>query len=135
VSKHTTCDDVDENGVKRLVEVSVCRCRRRDVDVGTVLLGTNKARKNRNPNTHTSMPKNLEQKGLTNVVKICVKRTPDFVYQRDKRCQKGYFTIKIRTDSSRLLSKDIGQCTPALAGLMAGYFRSWWSSWRMSCWL
>jgi hypothetical protein len=57
VSKHTTCDDVDEDGVKRLVGVPVCRCRRHDVDVGTVLLGTNKARKNRNPNTHVNAQK------------------------------------------------------------------------------
>jgi hypothetical protein len=42
VSKHTTCNDIDEDGVKRLVEVPGCRCRRRDVDVGAVLLGTNK---------------------------------------------------------------------------------------------
>jgi hypothetical protein len=42
VLKHTTCGDVDEDGVKRLVEVPVRRCRRRDVDVGAVLLGTNK---------------------------------------------------------------------------------------------
>jgi hypothetical protein len=51
VSKHTTCDDVDGGGVKRLVGVPVRRCRRRDVDVGAVLHGTNKARKNGNPNT------------------------------------------------------------------------------------
>jgi hypothetical protein len=61
VSKHTTCDDVDEDGVKRLVEVPGCRCRRRDVDVGAVLLGVNKARKNRNPNTHVNAQK-LEAK-------------------------------------------------------------------------
>jgi hypothetical protein len=46
VSKHTTCGDVDEGGVKRLVEVLVHRCLRRDVDVGAVLFGMNKARKN-----------------------------------------------------------------------------------------
>jgi hypothetical protein len=57
VSKHTTCDDVDEGGVKRLVEVPGCRCRRRDVDVGAVLLGMNKARKNQNPNTHMNSRK------------------------------------------------------------------------------
>jgi hypothetical protein len=44
VSKHTTCGDVDEAGGKRLVEVP--GCRRRDVDVGAVLFGMNKARKN-----------------------------------------------------------------------------------------
>jgi hypothetical protein len=57
VSKHTTCNDVDEGGVKRLVEVLGCRCHHRDVDVGAVLLGTNKARKNQNPNTHVNAQK------------------------------------------------------------------------------
>jgi hypothetical protein len=57
VSKHTTCDDVDEDGVKRLVEVPGCRCRCRDGDVGAVLLDTNKARKNQNPNTHVNSQK------------------------------------------------------------------------------
>jgi hypothetical protein len=52
-----TCGDVDEDGVKRLVEVPVRRCRYRDVDVGAVFLGTNKARKNQNPNTHVNAQK------------------------------------------------------------------------------
>jgi hypothetical protein len=41
-----TCGDVDEGGVKILVEVPVCQCRCRDVDVGAVLFGKNKAHKN-----------------------------------------------------------------------------------------
>jgi hypothetical protein len=57
MSKHTTCNDVDEDGVKRLVEVPRCRCLRRDVDVGTILLGTNKACKNQNLNTHVNARK------------------------------------------------------------------------------
>jgi hypothetical protein len=57
VSKHTTCDDVDGGGVKRLVEVPGCRCLRRDDDVGAVVFDTNKARKNRNPNTHVHAQK------------------------------------------------------------------------------
>jgi hypothetical protein len=57
VSKHTTCGDVNEGGVKRLVEVSGCRCLRRDDDVGMVVFGMNKARKNRNPNTHVNARK------------------------------------------------------------------------------
>jgi hypothetical protein len=77
VSKHTTCGDVDEDEVQRLVEVPGCRCRRRDVDVGAVLFGTNKARKNRNPNTHVNARK-FGSKRLTKVVKIYVKITPDF---------------------------------------------------------
>jgi hypothetical protein len=54
VSKHTTCGDVDEGGVKRLVEVLGCRCLRRDVDVDVVLFGTNEARKNQNPATQVN---------------------------------------------------------------------------------
>jgi hypothetical protein len=53
--KHTTCGDVDGGGVKRLVGVPVHRGHRHDVDVGAVLLGTNKARENRNPNTHVNI--------------------------------------------------------------------------------
>jgi hypothetical protein len=86
VSKHTTCGDVDEGGVKRQVGGPVRRCRRRDVDVGAVLLGTNKARKNRNPNTHMNAQKNFRQKGLTNVVKVCVKITPDFYVKGTNGC-------------------------------------------------
>jgi hypothetical protein len=56
-----TCGDVDEDGVKRLVEVPVHRCRRRDVDVGAVLLGMNKHTKTE-IRTHMSMPENLGQK-------------------------------------------------------------------------
>jgi hypothetical protein len=63
VSKHTTCGDVDEGGVERLVEVPGCRCLRRNVDVVAVVFGTNKARKNQNPNT------------LVNAQKFVVKRT------------------------------------------------------------
>jgi hypothetical protein len=73
VSKHTTCDNVDEGGVKRLVEVPGCRCRRRDVDVGAVLLGTNKARKNRNPNTHV----NSQKFGAQRTHKSCQKLYQD----------------------------------------------------------
>jgi hypothetical protein len=50
-AKHTTCDDVNEDGVKRLVGIPGCRCLHRDVDVGAVLYDTTKTRKNRNPNT------------------------------------------------------------------------------------
>jgi hypothetical protein len=71
VSKHTTCDDVDEGGVKRLVKVPVCRCRHRDVDVGAVLFGTNKAHKNRNPNTHVNSQKFGAKKTHTSCQKLC----------------------------------------------------------------
>jgi hypothetical protein len=105
VSKHTTCDDVDEDGVKRLVGVLVCRCRRRDVDVGAVLLGMNKGRKNRNLKRHVNAHK-FGKKILTKVVKNCVKITPDFVSKGYNGCQKG-------------CQKGVGRCTPALADFMA----------------
>jgi hypothetical protein len=77
VSKHTTCDDVDEDGVKRLGEVPVRRCRRRDVDVGAVLLGTNKAHKNRNPTTHVNSPKIWSKKDLQKLSKFVSKEQID----------------------------------------------------------
>jgi hypothetical protein len=70
VSKHRTCGDVNEDGVKRLVEVPGCQCLRRDFDVGAVLFGTNKARKNQNPNTQVNARKFGAKKGLTKIVKI-----------------------------------------------------------------
>jgi hypothetical protein len=70
VSKHITCGDVDEGGVKRLGRVPVYRCRRRDVDVGAVLLGMNKARKNRNPNTHVNSPKIWSKKDSQKLSKV-----------------------------------------------------------------
>jgi hypothetical protein len=113
VSKHTTCGDVDEGGVKRLLEVPGCRCLRRDVDVGAVILARTRHAKTE-IRTDTLMPENLEQKGLTKVVKICVKITPDFVAKESNRCQKGYYGI--RTGEIR--------CMPALAGVTASYFWS-----------
>jgi hypothetical protein len=40
------------------------------------------------------MPKNLGQKGVTKVVKICVKITPDFCVKETNGCQKGYYGVK-----------------------------------------
>jgi hypothetical protein len=40
------------------------------------------------------MPENLRQKGLTKVVKICVKIMPDFVAKGAKGYQKGYYGVK-----------------------------------------
>jgi hypothetical protein len=88
VSKNTTCDDVDGGGVKRLVEVPVRRCRRHDVDVDAVLLGTNKARKNRNPNTHV----NSQKFGAKRTHKYCQKLCQDnarFLCQRVKWMSNG----------------------------------------------
>jgi hypothetical protein len=101
VSKHTTCNDVDEDGVKRLVEVLGCRCHHRDVDVGAVLLGTNKACKNRNLNTHV----NAQIFEAERIHKSCLNLCQDnagFCVQRDqidvkrgimmlKRCVKAEF--------------------------------------------
>jgi hypothetical protein len=86
VSKHTTCDDVDEGGVKRLVGVPVRRCRRRDVDVSAVLLGTDKARKNRNPNTHVNAQKIWGKKNSQMLSKFGVNGT--------NGCQKGDYGVK-----------------------------------------
>jgi hypothetical protein len=106
VSKHTTCGDVDEDGVKRLVGVPVRRCRRRNVDVGAVLHGTNKARKTKT-RTHTLIPKKLKQKGLTKVVKVCVEITLDFMSKGSNGCQSGYVGC----------IPALAELGPALAGL------------------
>jgi hypothetical protein len=98
VSKHTTCDDVDEGGVKRLVEVPGCRCRRRDVDVGAVLLGTNKACKDRNPNTHV----NAQKFGAKRTHKSCQNLCQDnarFYVKGTNGCSKGDYDVKrVKTD-------------------------------------
>jgi hypothetical protein len=39
--------------------------------------------------THKLMPENVEQKGLTKVVKICVKITPDFVSKGQMDVKRG----------------------------------------------
>jgi hypothetical protein len=97
VSKHTTCNDVDEGGVKRLVKVLVCRCHRRDVDVGAVLLGTNKARKNRNLNTHV----NSQKFGDKRTHKSCQNLYQDnaeFYVKGTNGCEKGYYGVKTGTN-------------------------------------
>jgi hypothetical protein len=96
VSKHTTCDDVDEGGVKRLVGVPVCRCCRCDVDVGAVLLGTNKARKNRNPNTHV----NSQKFGAKRTHKSCQNLCQDnagFLCQWNKWMSKEGYGVKTKS--------------------------------------
>jgi hypothetical protein len=62
------------------------------------------------------MPKNLEQKGLTKVVKVCVKITPDFVSKCQMDIKRGIIVL-------RRCQQCVGGCTPALADFMAGYFR------------
>jgi hypothetical protein len=96
VSKHTTCDDVDEGGVKRLVEVPGCRCLRRDVDVGAVLLGTNKARKNRNSNTLVNAQK-FEAKMTHKSCQNLCQDNAGFCVKRSNGCQKGYYGVKTWT--------------------------------------
>jgi hypothetical protein len=56
-----------------------------------------------------SIPNNLGQKGLTKVVKIYVKITPDFSVNGTNGCQKGYYGVK------RGQNVVVG-CIPALAG-------------------
>jgi hypothetical protein len=87
-----TCGDVDEDGVKRLVKVLVCQCRHRDVDEGTELLGTNKARKNQNPNTHV----NSQKFGAKRTHKYCQKLYQDnagFYVKGTNGCEKGYYGV------------------------------------------
>jgi hypothetical protein len=89
-----TCGDVDEGGVKRLVEVPGCRCLHRDVDVGAVLFGTNKAHKNRNPNTHV----NARKFGAKRTHKSCQSLYQDnagFCVKGTNECQKGYYGVKM----------------------------------------
>jgi hypothetical protein len=40
------------------------------------------------------MPENLEQKGLTKVVKICVKITPDFMSKEQMDVKRGIMMLK-----------------------------------------
>jgi hypothetical protein len=82
-----TCGDVDEDGVKRLVKVLGYRCFRRDVDVGAVLLGMNKARKNQNPNTHI----NSQKFGAKRTHKCCKKLCQDNI---GFLCQRGLMDVK-----------------------------------------
>jgi hypothetical protein len=107
VSKHTTCGDVDEGGVKRLVEVPGCQCLGRDDDVGMVVFGTNKARKNRNPKTHV------------HAQKFGAKRTHKS-YQIDVKSGNMVLKRGVKTKSA-----DVGGCIPVLPGLEASYFWSW----------
>jgi hypothetical protein len=56
------------------------------------------------------MFKNLEQKGLTKVVKDCVKITPDFVSKGQMDVKRGIMVLNGDQNVA-------GGCTPALAGL------------------
>jgi hypothetical protein len=88
VSKHTTCGDVNEDGVKRLVGFLGCRCLCRDVDVGAVVLAQTRHAKTE-IQTQTSMTENLGQKELTKVVKICVKIMPYFESKGSNGVKRG----------------------------------------------
>jgi hypothetical protein len=67
--------------------------------------------------THTSMPKNLRQKGLTNVVKVCVKITSDFVSKGQMDVQQGNMVLK----RSQTVVK--GVCRPMYTGFSLFYGR------------
>jgi hypothetical protein len=99
VSKHTTCDDVDEDGVKRLVKVPRCRCCRRDVDVGAVLLGTNKERKNQNPNTHVNAQK-FEAKRTHKCCQSLCQDNAGFYVKGTNGCQKRDYGVKTKSKVS-----------------------------------
>jgi hypothetical protein len=94
VSKHTTCDDVDEDGIKRLVEVPVHRCRRRVVDVSAVLLSMNKACKNRNPNTHVNSQKFGAKRTHKCCQSFCYKITPEFVSKGQMDVKRGNMMLR-----------------------------------------
>jgi hypothetical protein len=64
------------------------------------------------------MPENLGQKGLTEVVKICINITPDFVSKGQKDVKRGYYGVKMGCQNK-------AGCIPALADVESGYFRSW----------
>jgi hypothetical protein len=86
---------------KKLVEIPVRRCHRRDVDVGAVLLGMNKARKTEN-RTHMSMPKNLEQKKDSQSCQNLCQDNTGFCVKLSNGCQKGYYGVKRRQKVGRL---------------------------------
>jgi hypothetical protein len=71
------------------------------------------------------MPKNLGQKGLTGGVKICVKIMPDFISKGSNGCQNGYNGFKTEPKQwDFIFWCGDGRCSPALADLRAGNFRS-----------
>jgi hypothetical protein len=98
----------------------VRRCRRRDADVGAVLLGTNKARKNRNPNTHV----NAQKFGAKRTHKSCQNLYQDnarFYVKVSNGCQKGYYDVKMGCQNKT------GGCWRMYTGFSQsqdGYFRS-----------
>jgi hypothetical protein len=96
VLKHTTCNDVKEDGVKRLVEVLGCH----DVDVGAVLFGTNKEHKNRNPNTQVNAQKFGAKRTHKSYQNLCQDNT-GFCIKVSKRCQKGYYGVKTMSKLGR----------------------------------
>jgi hypothetical protein len=60
------------------------------------------------------MPKNLEQKGLTKVVKVCVKITPNFVSKYEMDVKRGSMVSKRRQNGVKTV---LDGCSLALAGL------------------
>jgi hypothetical protein len=93
VSKHTTCNDVDGGGVKRLVEVPGSRCLRRDVDVDAVLIGMNKAGKHQNPNTHVNSKKFGTKRTHKSCQNLCQDNAKLYIKETNG-CQKGYYGVE-----------------------------------------
>jgi hypothetical protein len=68
------------------------------------------------------MSENLRQKGLTKVVKICVKITPDFVSKAQMDVKRGIMVLKggVKNGSKK--------CRPALAGMGRLFLALWMRS-------
>jgi hypothetical protein len=110
VSKHTTCSDVDEDGVKRLVEILGCRCHHRDVDVGAVLLARTRQAKTE-IRTHSSIPQKFGAKRTHECCQNLCQDNARFYVKGSNECQKGYYGVKMWCQN------ELGGCRPALAGL------------------
>jgi hypothetical protein len=121
VSKHTTCGDVDEDEVKRLVKVPGCRCLHRDVDVDAVLLGTNKARQKPKPEHTSEFPKFWGKKDSQKLSKFVSRERRIFMSKGQMDVKRGNYGVKTGT---KCCQHGAGGCIPALAVLGSGYFWS-----------
>jgi hypothetical protein len=89
-----TCDDVDGGGVKRLVGVPVGRCRRCDVDVGAVLLGTNKARQKLKSEHTLQFPKIWGTKDSQKLSKFVSRERRILCQSVNWMSKRGYYGVK-----------------------------------------
>jgi hypothetical protein len=70
------------------------------------------------------MPENLGQKGLTNIVKVCVKITPDFVSKWSNGCQKGDYEVKRESKQAGLMYTGFSRCRVWLLPVKAAHNKS-----------